>query len=486
MIWYDNIISLKVLEDIYMDLLKIFDLSDITNILAGEYMTVLSKYLLPAAIPVLIIALINCFLGYKVFKTLVGVVGLLVGAGLGVGIVSGVYTITLNKMPGALIMVIAAIVGAAVIGFSSYKLYKGGAFCMGFVTGMILGVVIMKIMNKDEYIIAGVIGGLLMGLLAIDLYRHVVILLTSINGGFVSAACLAIILSKDDPTFILKFGIALSVIGILVQYILLYMGKKNAKPEGEEDDEEEEEFIPEQKRNKKQIEPKKEKKTNKAPAKKAKVKEKRNSQKQKQKKKKQEKKNYNFESDFFLVEIFSNIAQSVKDFVVDKFDLDTIEDDDFDEDEDIFEEDDSIEEDNLFEVDDSNENDDAFTDIESHQKEERKVYDFDVKKYSLKEKAKENVIENEKWKETAVKMQTKQPTPVQMPEQRIINEEEITKQNKTLNSIQRAPVQTNNESFDLDDIALKLEKELDHSLEVEEDRELEDLIIKELYRNLDK
>lgn len=412
-----------------MELLKIFDLSDITNILSGQYMDVLSKYLLPAAIPMLIIALVNCFLGHKVFKVLIGMAGLLVGGILGGGIVIGFFTLTSNKMPSVFAIVIACTIGAVLLGISSYKLYKGGAFCMGFITGMILGIAIMKWMNQDEYLIAGVIGGLLMGLLAIDLYRHVVILLTSTNGGFVSAACLAILLKKEDPLFILKVGIALSLVGIIVQYILLYASRKNA-----EDNEEEEVNIKEEKRNQKNKETKIEKKENKKLSGNKKKKEKRN--KQKSKKKKQEKRKYDYEAEFFLVEIISSVAQKIKDFVVDKFGLEE------DEEEDLYDD----------ELENANDNDDLnWSGIEEIELEDLEKEDT----FTLNNSRYKQIEEDDSMIEEINKHQLE-----------IANEEEET-------------------IFDLEDLSHKLEEELEHSLEADKEKELEDLIIKEAYKNLD-
>lgn len=443
-VWYDNKISIIVLEDIKMELLKIFDLSDITNILSGQYMEVLSKYLLPAAIPILIIALVNCFLGHKVFKILIGMAGVIIGGLLGVGIVSGIYTLSFNKLPSAGVMMLAAGIGAVIIGFFSYKLYKGGAFCMGFITGVILGIAIMKWMNKDEYIIAGVIGGLLMGLLAIDLYRHVVILLTGTNGGFVSAACLAIILKKEDPLFILKIGIVLSLVGIIVQYILLYVSRKNA-----EDDEEEEVNIKEERQNSKKKETKIEKKEDKKITKKRK--DKRNASKHK--KKQQEKKGYDYEAEFFLIEIISTIAQKIKDFVVDKFDLeedeDAFEEQEYEDEDEIEEE---LDEEDLEEVDDK--------------KEDVKEY-AELKNYQLrKDKLDKSVLNNT-------------TSYSQIQKEDFIIEDILDKHQSV-----EIPNEEEEDVFDLEDLTQKLEEELNHSLEIEKDKELEDLIIKEAYKNL--
>jgi Domain of unknown function (DUF4203) len=420
-----------------MDLLKLFDIADITNILSGNFMDVISKYLMVAAIPVLIIALVNCFLGHKVFKILVGLAGVLIGGMLGVLVAMGVSMLTTKHLPSVSLLLIAAVIGAIIIGLGSFKLYKGGAFCMGFITGMILGMVIMKLMNKDEYIIAGVIGGLLMGLLAIDLYRHVVILLTSINGGIVSAACLFVILDKEDPLFILNVGIVLSVLGIVVQYILLFVSRKNAA----DDDNEEEEDKIEEKKSKKRLAAKNDKKTNKKIAKKDKNKGKRSDKHKKSKK--YTKKKYNYQAEFFLVEIISNIAQSIKDFVVDKFGLDDEDEKEEDEEDDFYED-----QEELLEGED----------------------DIDGIKNEMK------------------KDEMKSPSTKGVKPHVVIQEENVTQKTSEIKSdyeLMKKVEEVNIPMFDLEDIEHKLEEELEHNLVVDKEQELEDLIIRETYRNLD-
>lgn len=442
-----------------MDLLKIFDIADSMNMLSGSFMEVISKYLMIAAIPVLIIALINCFLGHKVFKILVGLAGIFIGAFLGVGIVMGFSMLTTKQMPAVSLMVIAAIIGAVIIGFGSFRLYKGGAFCMGFITGMILGVVVMKLMNKDEYIIAGVIGGLLMGLLAIDLYRHIVILLTSINGGMVSAACLAIILKKDDPLFILKLGIVLSVLGIIVQYILLFLSRKNA------DDDEDEESIDE-KKNKKRLAGKNDRKVHKKLSKKDKKEVKRSTKNGK--KNKPEKKKYDYQAEFFLVGIFSNAAQNIKDFIVDKFG--SIEEDE-EEEEAAYEEREEFEED---------EEDDRKYDIKENKKEEVRHYDIrrnDVTKSMADKVASPQVFD------TKIISKKVEKSNIIVKEEDIVTHK--TADVKNINELNQQLEEVNIPTFDLDDIGHKLEEELEHSLDTQKDKDLEDLIIKEAYRNLD-
>ncbi|WP_099467642.1 ABC-2 transporter permease [Konateibacter massiliensis] len=414
-----------------MDLLKILDGPDLWNLLSGNFMEVLSKYLMAAAIPVLIIALINCFFGHKAFRILVGIAGIILGGGIGVGAVTGISLFMSSKMPSVGMMIISAIVGAVVIGFASFKLYKAGAFFMGFVTGVILGVVAMKMINQDEYVIAGVIGGLLMGLLAIDLYRHVVILLTAINGGIVSAACLSVLLSQDDPSFILKVGIFFSVAGVIAQYIQLYMARKNAAEEDEEEEDEYEEDRREKKKkraaNKKESKKDSQKKKEKISAKQ------RKNSKKKSDKKKYDKKKYNYEDDFFLVAIFTSIAQQVKDFIVEKTGM--AEYDEYDEEEGDYD--------------------------EEREDEEEEDYENEIDEKTEKQVRKPDYIIREE--EELPKVSS---VPKIVPEVRQ-RAEEIT-----------VPV------FDLDDIGHKLEEKLEHSIEEEKDKELEDLIIKEAYRNL--
>lgn len=213
-----------------MDIFKILELGSEYSQLFGK----ITKYITIAAIPVLIVGIINCFLGYKLFRKMVAIIGaiaisLLLSAGY------AAFKMWRGSESSFFIMIALAVIGIVIGGFVAYKLYLAGAFCMGFVTGMTGGAIVMRVVDQNSIMIGGVIAGLLMGLLAVDLYKHAIIVMTSINGSMLIAISMAVLLKKADPSFVLKTAIIMAFIGIIVQYILAAV-LPDKKPDTDEDD----------------------------------------------------------------------------------------------------------------------------------------------------------------------------------------------------------------------------------------------------------
>jgi hypothetical protein len=491
-----------------MEVLKILNTSDAVNLLSGNYMEIISKYLAVAAMPILVIALINCFFGQKLFKILVGLAGIFIGAGLGAGICIGFNLLVKKDMPSVSMIIISIILGVIMLGFISFKLYKAGAFCMGFISGVILGIAIMKLMNKDDYLIAAVIGGLLMGLLAIDLYKHMVIILTSVNGGLIAAACIAIITKNDDPLFMLKLGLGLAIGGIVFQYILTLFGKKKEIDDEEEEDEDEDEDEKQQKRRKtdKRIAKSKQKKYAKNRAKqdekKAKNKSSRKADNNANKKESAVKKKENDGAGFFLIDIIIEVAQGIKDRVNSYLNADDIADDEEDEeydDADEYEEDEEYDDTDEYEdeeIDDYDEDDEEIDYIEDEDK------NYEDKRYEDKKYQDKNYNQMEHDIVYKVKDSEKLEEDLRYPNKRsyydnnfsLKDNKIVIKENEDANASYQDMEQKltrelteniNIPLFDVDEIGAKLEEELENNLKNQDNDELEDLIIKQTIKDID-
>ncbi|PXV95478.1 uncharacterized protein DUF4203 [Lachnotalea glycerini] len=432
-----------------MDLIKLLNISDIMDLLSGNYMEILSKYFTIIAIPIFIAAMINCFFGHRIFKILVGLAGLFIGALLGAGIYIGITVMLRKSMPGIAMIAFTSVMGAIVLGFLSFKLYKAGAFCMGFITGMTLGIVIMKLIGKDEYVIAGVIGGLLMGLLAIDLYKHVVIILTSVNGGLVGAACLAVILNNDDPVFILKLGAGFCAAGIIFQYVTLLLHKRK-KADNDEQEDEKVNAAEDEKSEKHDAEKKKETK------KQSSKKEIKKTNTKKKIKKSAKNKKSSDKSDFFLVEIISYAAQKVKDFIMNRVSSDGLDREDEYESMDYEEEDYGEEE---YEEKDYEEENAQEEDIVKSEENKKKIsMEYENSRHSIENKnviIMENEISSNNWQGNENMVRYNEAEDISIPE------------------------------FNFDEISKGLEKELNHRIKEDEEEELTKMIIKETIKNID-
>lgn len=198
-----------------MDINKILELFSFfstfsTSMLQEE----LLKILTALALPMLALAIINCFFGYRLFRIIVAISGAMIGAASGVML--GL------KLQSTSWLIMAVIICVAAGGFAGYKLYMAGAFVMGFFSGMMVGAMAMVVLKKDAVLVVAVLAGLILGLLAVDLYKYVLVALTSINGGMLMGICILILMKKDNPKLMLMFGAVFTIIGMIVQYAYVF------------------------------------------------------------------------------------------------------------------------------------------------------------------------------------------------------------------------------------------------------------------------
>jgi len=145
-----------------------------------------------------IFGILQCFLGYKLFKFWCGFIGLIVGSSLGFAIAaSGVFSGSLAaNLIGLFVIVILAITGALI----AYRAYLVGLFIYVFSAAFILGFLLIAAITNS--IIAGLLVGLAaaitMGILAVIHRRFWIILSTSVAGGIsVGTSVLMVIQSTD-------------------------------------------------------------------------------------------------------------------------------------------------------------------------------------------------------------------------------------------------------------------------------------------------
>lgn len=159
----------------------------------------------PAGVALILVGLLECFLGYKVFKVQVAIVCFLAGFGLGwyglgqtfgmvwLGIVSGIVF-------GILLCVISLkIYKAGVFIFLAFfAFWAGFAFTLSWVFGLILAVAV--------------------GILGIFLVKHILILSTAINGAGMVAGGIAALAGINGRLLPGIITAVLAVLGAIVQY----------------------------------------------------------------------------------------------------------------------------------------------------------------------------------------------------------------------------------------------------------------------------
>jgi hypothetical protein len=138
--------------------------------------------------------LLDCFLGYKVFKVTLGLLGALVGAAIGRAV-----GLQLDLGLGWEITCLA--VGAILGGFTAFFLYLAAVFLAGFGFGATLGVLLLAQQHQMVALGVGAVLGLAGGFLAIKIQRALLILATALLGSFRAVLAASYFVSKTDWLF---------------------------------------------------------------------------------------------------------------------------------------------------------------------------------------------------------------------------------------------------------------------------------------------
>lgn len=158
----------------------------------------------------LIFALLNCFLGYRLMKLWIAVIGFCIGLLAGVGLAS-IFT------ENSWILLAAAVVGGILIALIAFKVYLVGVFLYGAIVayGLIVGLI-----GQDKWwsLAVCVIFALLVGILAVNYVRPSIIITTAISGGFTAAKEVLSWLSVADVRITYALAIVLAALGIFIQF----------------------------------------------------------------------------------------------------------------------------------------------------------------------------------------------------------------------------------------------------------------------------
>ena len=148
---------------------------------------------------------IQCFFGYKLTKLWISISGFFLFGlvGLGIGAASG----------GGETVIIWGLVLAIIGAFIAFKLYKIGIFLLGFIGGLILGILIFNSISL------GVLLGVMLGVLSFILTKPVIIISTAIPAGMIAGNSLVTIFGSDSRGLGLVLGIIYAIAGIAVQWI---------------------------------------------------------------------------------------------------------------------------------------------------------------------------------------------------------------------------------------------------------------------------
>jgi len=165
----------------------------------------------------IILGVLQCFFGYKLFKIWCGFIGLLAGCIIGLIIAAtGVFAGTGAEYIIAIIVItLLGITGA----FLAYRAYLIGLFVYSFVTAFSAVFTLMAFITNAVIVglIVGAVTGLVFGIVAVKFRRFWIIVTTSIAGGISIAVSLMMIFQRTDSLWALVLPPVFIVAGFIVQ-----------------------------------------------------------------------------------------------------------------------------------------------------------------------------------------------------------------------------------------------------------------------------
>jgi hypothetical protein len=187
--------------------------------LADELTGVIQKLTTILTVAGVIVALLQCYLGYRLLRFWVSLIGGIIGFALGFGL-SRVY---LTQLPGWAPFVIGG-VAAALLGFLAFRLYLVGVFLFcGFLGGsiiMLLSFPKEQVWHIVQIVLTAAVF-LIVGVLAVKFNRHVVILMTAAAGGMHAARGITKLYAPISQGNLYRYVLAAALIlsGILIQFL---------------------------------------------------------------------------------------------------------------------------------------------------------------------------------------------------------------------------------------------------------------------------
>lgn len=188
---------------------------------------------------VVLLGVLICFFGYRMFRFVLAIVGFIIGASFVAG-----FGFTLTDGKEIVVILIAAVAGGLIVGALFLFLYSAGVFLIGAIFGILLFSGIIGFVNSNTSPILYILPALVGGILALLLQKFMIILITSFTGAWVSVMAVLYFISSDFSPFRLEFidrlgenqtyrivfsWLALGMLGFITQYIIFPKKGKNTE-----------------------------------------------------------------------------------------------------------------------------------------------------------------------------------------------------------------------------------------------------------------
>lgn len=156
-----------------------------------------------------LIGLMSCFFGYKLNKTLIAIMGLIIGFNLGIVILPNFIT------DQTIIYIVSAII-ALLFGFISYNLYLVGIFLLCAIT--VYSLCNNLGLESNIQTIISVISGIIAGILGVKFTRPLIIISTSLAGATTIIENVFSLLNIQNNIFELLLFLIIAILGITYQF----------------------------------------------------------------------------------------------------------------------------------------------------------------------------------------------------------------------------------------------------------------------------
>lgn len=172
-----------------------------------DYLRIISVVLIPVGILLLLY-------GYKLFKLFIGLIGFLGGSVLG-------FSLSFIAGDPLFTSLLCGVIGA----FLFYILYRIGLFLTGFVFGAFLSLIFASALSGDVAIASFILGGFLGGILALQLEKLIVIILSSYKGSIMLLGGTALVVFPEQQARLFETVSSNpeSIISLLLNYSLLLL-----------------------------------------------------------------------------------------------------------------------------------------------------------------------------------------------------------------------------------------------------------------------
>ena len=172
---------------------------------------------LAGAVVTLVLALLACFLGYKLARLFMSITGFTAGAVIGYLIASRVLKV------GTGLTVLIVLAGGILLSLFSYRIYMAGIFILCFFLAFIAAAALLPFTGDLQFFLSTLIG-FIVGFLSMKFIRPVIILLSAIVGGSIAGGLITTVCGFMNIYTFSKFSsggltILVCCLGILVQFL---------------------------------------------------------------------------------------------------------------------------------------------------------------------------------------------------------------------------------------------------------------------------